>query len=139
MGVNNWAVLAATVAMFMVGSAWYMGIFAKMWGEMFGFDKLSKKEQKVMQAKMGPWMLLQLVVTAISAAGLAKMISLLPNYSVYTLAGMLWIGFIVPVTVSGVIFGGTEPKWIKRKILIQIGESLTHLMVAAWAIGLIQK
>ena len=46
MGVDYMAVLVAAVVMFAIGALWYMVLFAKQWGEMFGFDKLSKKEQK---------------------------------------------------------------------------------------------
>ena len=133
------AALAATVTMFVVGGAWYMGVFGKMWGEIFGYDKLSKKEQKEAQSKMGPWMLLQLVMTALSAFVLAGLASQMPNVSLYRIVFMIWLGFIVPATVSGVVFGGTEPKWIVRKIFIQIGESLAHLLAAAWIISLIIK
>jgi hypothetical protein len=45
------AVAVATVVQFIVGAIWYMPIFGKLWGEMFGFDKLSKKQQQEMQSK----------------------------------------------------------------------------------------
>ena len=139
MSVSIGAVVAATVAMFVVGAIWYMPLFGKMWGEMFGFDKLSKKEQKEAQAKMGPWMGLQFVVTAFTAFGLAKLMIMLPNYSPYSLAVLVWFGLMVPVTVSSAVFGGTDAKWLPRKLTIQLGESLLHTLVAAWVIGLIQK
>ncbi|MCA9328888.1 DUF1761 domain-containing protein [Candidatus Saccharibacteria bacterium] len=139
MEINIWAVIAATAAMFAVGAAWYMGLFSKMWGEMFGFDKLSKEKQKEMQNQMGPWYGVQLAMTLLSALVLSSLASQMPTVSLYKIVFSIWLGFIVPVTVSGVIFGGTETKWMKRKILIQIGESLAHLLVAAWVIGLIQK
>ena len=139
MSVSISAIIAATVAMFVVGAIWYMPLFGKMWGEMFGFENLSKKEQKVMQSKMAPWMGLQFVVTAFTAFGLAKLMTLLPGYSPYTLAVLLWFGLMVPVTVSSAVFGGTDSKWLPRKLAIQLGESLLHTIVAAWVIGLIQK
>lgn len=139
MEVNLFAVLAATVVMFAVGGIWYMGIFAKMWGEIFGFDKLSKKEQKAMQSKMGPWMVIQLGVTLLSAYVLSGLASQMPTVSLYRIVFAIWLGFMTPAIVSGVIFGGTEAKWIKRKILIQLGESLAHLLAAAWVVGLIQR
>lgn len=137
--VNIGAVVAATVAMFVVGAVWYMGLFAKKWGEIHGFDKLDKKTQKEMQAKMGPYYFAQIVVTVFSAFVLAKLIGLLPGYSVYTLALLVWFGFVLPTQVSAVIFGGTEPKWITQKISIMAGEALAHLLVAAWVISMIQK
>ncbi len=138
MEVNLWAVVAATVAMFAVGAVWYMAIFPKQWGEMFGFDKLSKKEQKEMQSKMGPFYGIQMVVTFISAFMLAKFIVMLPGYSVYGIAAMLWAGFVMPTQVSAVIFGGVDSKWIPRRIGIMASEALVHLLVAAWVISVLQ-
>jgi len=138
-GVNLWAVLAASVAMFVVGAIWYMVFFSKLWSQIHGFDKLDKKAQAKMQKEIGPYYGAQLLVTIISAFVLAKLIVLLPDYSAYMLAFWGWLGFVVPATVSGVIFGGImEGKWVMPKILIQIGESLVHLLVAAWVITLIQ-
>lgn len=137
--MNNMAVLAATGAMFAVGAFWYMVPFAKQWGKIHGFDKLDKKTQKEMQAQMGPYYFLQIVVTVLSAFALAKHISLLPSYSVYSLASLVWAGFVLPTQVSAVIFGGTEAKWIFKKISIMAGEALVHLLVAAWVISAIQK
>ena len=139
MEVDYAAVAAATVAMFAVGAIWYMVLFAKQWGEIHGFNKLDKKTQKEMQSQMGPYYAAQVLVTVASAFALAKLIALLPNYSAYTLAFLVWLGFIVPAQVSAVIFGGTEGKWIKQKLMIMKGEALVHMLVAAWVISMIQK
>jgi hypothetical protein len=138
MGISLLAVVVATVAMFAVGAAWYMGLFAKQWGEMFGFDKLSKAKQKEMQKQMGPYYFMQLAVTVLSAIVLAKLIALLPGQSVYAIAFMVWAGFVLPAQVSAVIFGGVDAKWIPRRIGIMASEALVRLMVAAWVISMIQ-
>lgn len=139
MDVNWTAVLVATVAMFAVGAFWYMVPFGKIWGKIHDFDKLSSKQQKEMQAKMGPWYGVQFIVTIISAFVLAKFIMLLPNYSPYALAFLLWLGFVVPTEASAMIFGGSKPEYVWHKIFISIGESLVHLQVAAWIISSIVK
>jgi hypothetical protein len=131
MEINVWAVVAATVAQFIVGMAWYTGIFGKIWGEMHGFDKLSKEVQKEMAAKMGPFYGLQLVTTVATAAVLAKAIVMLPDYSPYALATMIWVGFILPTQYSAVAFGGTESKWIVKKVLVMSLGSLACLLVGA--------
>lgn len=135
MDINWIAAVAASVAMFLVGAVWYMGLFAKQWGQMFGFDKLDKKTQQKMQKQMGPFYILQMIVTLLSAVILTKLIAMVPFYSAHTLAFILWLGMILPTQVSGVIFGGTEPKWIIRKLVIMAGESLLHLQVAALVIA----
>lgn len=136
MEVNVWSVVVATIAMFVVGAIWYMGPFAKAWGEIHGFNKISKAKQKQMQAKMGPFYLAQILVTVLSAWVLAVFIALLPDQSPYSLALMIWLGFVLPPQVSGVIFGGTEPKFVIRKIAIMAGEALLHLEVAAFVISM---
>jgi sterol desaturase/sphingolipid hydroxylase (fatty acid hydroxylase superfamily) len=138
MQVNIIAVLAATVAMFAVGAFWYMVPFGKIWGKIHDFDKLTPKQQKDMQAKMGPWYGVQLVVTLLSAFVLAGLISLLPQYSPYVIAVLVWLGFVVPTEASAMIFGGSKPEYVWHKIFISIGESLLHLLIAAFVIQALQ-
>lgn len=130
------AVVLTSVVMFMVGAAWYMGLFAKPWGEMFGFDKLSKAEQAKQRKEMGPWMGLQVVVTVLMAWGLATLIRATPDLSPYLVAFWLWLGIVVPTQVSAVIFGGVDAKWIPRRIAIMTGEALVRLLVAAWVLSM---
>jgi hypothetical protein len=131
MSINYTAVLLATLAQFVIGSIWYMPVFGTLWGKIHGFDKKSKKEQTEARKGMGPLLGVQLVITAVTSLVLAKLFVLIPNYSVYTLAGLVWIGFFVPVQIAGVIFGGTEPKWFVTKTAILSGGSLACLFVAA--------
>ena len=131
MHFTMFAVFVTTVAMFAVGAVWYMVLFAKQWGEIHGFDKVDKKTQKEMQKKMGPMLLVQLVMTMATAWVLARLIVKIPDYSAYWLAFIIWLGFILPTQVSGVLFGGTEPKWVGRKILILAGGAFVNVMVAA--------
>lgn len=137
MEINLWAVLAATIAMFAVGAFWYMVPFAKKWGEIHGFDKLTPKQQKDLQAETGPLYVIQLIVTIISAFVLVWLIAKLPGENPYIVAGMIWLGFVLPAQASAVIFGGSDPKWAKQKLAIMAGESLLHLQVATLVISII--
>jgi Protein of unknown function (DUF1761) len=139
MEVSLIAVVAAAVMQFAVGAIWYMPLFGKMWGEMFGFDKLSKKEQDKAQKEMMPWMGVQFLITVLTSYVLAWSIANVTTVSVYTLVFLIWIGFFVPTQASAVIFGGTEAQWIKRRILIMAGGSLACLVAGAFVINLIQK
>ncbi len=136
MDINLTAVLAATVAMFAVGGFWYMVPFSKAWGDIHGFNKLSKKQQKEMQSQMGPLYGAQIVVTLISAWALAYFLAAMPQVAWYTTAFYLWLGFIVPTEVSSVLFGGTDGRWIVKKIAISVGGSLACTLVGAWIISL---
>ncbi len=138
MEISWLAVIVATIAMFAVGAVWYMVFFSKTWGEIHGFDKLSKKEQKEMQSKMGPYYAVQLIVTLISAVVLAGLLSQMPTVSPYKIVFMTWLGFVMPAQVSAVFFGGTDQKWTVKKICIMSAETLLHLIVAAWVINAVQ-
>lgn len=139
MDVDYVAILAAAVGQFAFGALWYMPLFGKVWGKIHGFDKLSKEKQKEMMSKMGPMYGLQFVVTVVTAYVLARAIELLPNYSPYMLAGMLWVGFVVPTQVAAVIFGGTDEKWMAKKIGVMAFGTLGCLLVAVFILGLFKN
>ncbi len=131
MEINYLAVIAATVAQFVVGWIWYGPIFGKLWGQIHGFDKLSKEVQQKMMKEMGPFYGLQLLVTVVTTVVLSIVHNNLPDWNFFTLAGLLWLGFVAPTQVSGVIFGGTQGKWIFPKIAVQAGGALACLLTAA--------
>jgi len=125
------SILVATVLQFICGAIWYSALFGKLWGKIHGFDKLSKDIQQKMMQSMAPLYAIQLLVTVLTTYGLFVISSALPDHNIFTLAGLLWMSFMLPPQVSGVIFGGTESKWIVKKIAIQAGAALVCLEVAA--------
>lgn len=135
MEINILAIVIATVASFAVGAVWYMALFSKKWAEMHNMDKLSDAELKEMSAKMGPFYGLQLLMTALSCVILAVFIALLPELKPIYIAILAWAGFVLPVVVSSVIFGGTEAKYIGQKILIMASELLVRFIVAVLVLG----
>ena len=132
MELNYLAIVLATIAQFVVGAVWYSALFGKLWGKIHGFDKLSKETQEKMMKEMGPFYGLQAIVTLLTSLVLATILSDAPNnWNPFVTAFLLWLGFVVPTQVSAVIFGGTEGKWISKKIAVQAGASLACLMAAA--------
>lgn len=131
MAVNYLAVIVATIAQFIIGAVWYSVLFGKVWMKIHDCDKLSEAELKKMQKQMMPFYGVQFVMTLITTVILAIFLSYVPDWNYYALAGFLWLGFVLPTQVSGVIFGNTESKWIVKKIAIQAGMSLVGLEVAA--------
>lgn len=125
------AVVAATAAQFAVGAFWYTALFSKVWGKIHGFDKLPKAKQQEMMSQMGPIYGIQLGVTVIAAAVLAQLIQLVPDYSPYGLATLLWLGFIVPTQASSVLFSNDKPEWMHIKFAIQAGGSLACILAGA--------
>ncbi|MEK7357805.1 MAG: DUF1761 domain-containing protein [Bdellovibrionota bacterium] len=47
--LNPWAILAATVAAFMLGGLWYGPLFGKRWAGYMGMDMTKKPDAKVMK------------------------------------------------------------------------------------------
>lgn len=125
------AIGVASVVEFVIGAIWYMPLFGKAWGEIHGFNQLDKKTQQEMQRQMMPLLVTQFVGTLITTVVLAKAITALPNYSAYVLAGLAWIGFVVPTQIAGVIFGNTKPRWFVKKSAIMASGSLACLLAAA--------
>ena len=132
MEINYLAIGVAAVAQFIVGAVWYMPLFGKMWGQMHGFDKVPPEQQKEMYKSMMPLMVVQFVMALVTSAVFGILVANAPaQWNIYALAGHYWLGFAAPMQVSLVIFGGTEPKWVMRKILISIGGSLACFMAMA--------
>lgn len=131
MHVNFVAILLATVVQFIIGAVWYMPLFGKLWGKIHGFDKQSKTTQQEMMKSMGPYLVVQFVMTLLTTFVLALFITYIPSWNAYAMAGFFWIGFVVPTQVVGVIFGGTEGKWMVTKIAIMAGGALLCLEAAA--------
>lgn len=130
MQLHYLAIIVATVVEFVIGAIWYGPIFGKLWGKIHGFDKLSKETQEKMMKAMGPFYALQAFVTLVTTFVLALFITYLPLWNAYAMAGFFWIGFVVPAQVSAVIFGGTEGKWIVKKLALQAFCSLLCLEAA---------
>lgn len=135
--VNYGAVAAATVVQFVVGAIWYTPVFGNLWGKIHGFDKLSKNEQAEARKKMGPYLVLQLIVTIFSAFGLVWLAQTLPTKNIYLLGLLVWFAFMIPAQVSAVIFGGTKPRWMATKTAIMLGGSLVCTMAADLVIHMI--
>lgn len=132
MSLNYFAILVASILEFICGAIWYMPLFGKVWGRMHGFELHSKEEQEKMQKDMMPLLVVQFMMTLLMTVVLALFVAGLPSdWNTFGIAGFFWLGFMLPTQVSAVIFGGTEPKWVLKKIAIMAGGSLVNLMVAA--------
>jgi hypothetical protein len=132
MELNYGAIIVATVVQFIVGAIWYMPLFGKLWGEIHGFNTLTPEEQKAAQKHMLPLLALQLLLTLVTSFVFAVLLGGFPNtWNIYGIAGFFWLGFVMPAQVSAVIFGGTEPSWVVKKIAVSIGASLVCYLSAA--------
>lgn len=135
---NLLAVLIATVFQFIVGAIWYSVFFGKMWGEIHGFNKLSKDVQQKMMKEMGPYYAVQFLITLVATYILAIFITNLPGWNPYAMAGFFWLGFIVPTQISAAIFGGTPREWLVKKVLVQAASSFLCLEVGTLVLHLMR-
>lgn len=130
MNINIIEVLIMTVVQFLVGSVWYFALFGQLWGQIHGVDKLPKETLDKMSKEMGPFYVVQLAVTLLTSVALSYLFNLQTGISSYWLVFVIWLGFVVPAQVSSVLFGGTEPRWMLKKILVQSFGSLACLLIA---------
>lgn len=135
--VNYLAVFLGAVASMAVGFLWYSPIlFAKAWTRLMGLNpKVLKESQKT----MGGMYALSFVAAMITAYVLTHTMFLSRNFygnspvlTGVTTAFFVWLGFIMPVQLTDVIFGGR--KW--ELWFINTGYQLASVMAMGIVIGL---
>lgn len=136
MNINYVAVLVAAVAQFIFGAIWYMPLFGNLWGKIHGFDRNSPEAQAEMKKGMFPLLAVQILFTIVTSAIFAMLVNgIQTDWSIYALAALFWFGFMVPTQVSAVLFGGTDSKWVVKKILVMAFASLGCMMILAFVIN----
>ncbi len=129
----NYGVIAvATIAQFIFSWIWYMPLFGKIWGKMHGFDQVAADKQKEMMAGMWKLLGLQLVFTIITTVVFAKLLGVInTDWSIYCVALMFWLGFILPTQAAAVMFGGAPEGWMTKKLVISTMASLICMEIIA--------
>ncbi len=135
MDINYIAILVATIVQFIIGAIWYMPLFGGMWGRIHGFESHSPDVQAEMRKGMMPLLAVQFIGTLLTSFVFVFLVNEFPaEWNRYALAGYLWLGFVVPTQVGAVLFGGTAPQWIIRKIAIMAFGSLACLEALAFVV-----
>jgi hypothetical protein len=115
--INYLAVAVAAVVYFVIGAVWYMGLFGKIWSQLMGFNKLSKKEAKAMKEKMGMSMAINFIACLLASYCMAH--SVLSGSVFYHVEGVaaglqsgfwIWLGFIATSQINSVIWDGRPVK-----------------------------
>lgn len=139
--VNYLAVLLAGVASMVVGFVWYSPmLFGKEWAKLMGFTNESiKKAQK----EMGKWYTVSFVLALVTGYVLSHVMTMAMNFFNYspvstglTSAFWMWLGFIMPVQATGVIFGKDKGKGEWKVFGINTGYQLVSLLVMGVVLGL---
>lgn len=135
--VNFLAIFLSGVAYMAIGFAWYSALlFGKPWMKIMGYtEKILKEKQK----KMGPKFALSFLAALVTAFVLSHVTTMSVNFfgyarltSALTSAFWMWLGFMMPVQLTDVIF---EEKPVKL-FAINTGYQLTALMAMGIIIGL---
>ncbi len=135
MDINYVAILVASVVQFIIGAIWYMPLFGKLWGRMHAFEAISPEVQAEMQRGMWKLLVPQFIMTVVTSTVFVLLLNGMPvDWNRYGLAAFFWLGFVVPTQVSAVLFGGTPPQWIVKKILVMAFGSLACLEALAFVI-----
>lgn len=127
------SVLIASVASMVLGFLWYSPVlFGNAWMKLKGFTQASLKDA---QKKMGPMYALSFIGALVMAWVLSMVISLVgvaDAMEAARIAFWMWLGFVAPVQMTGVIFG--DKKW--KLFAIDTGYQLASLLAMAVIISL---
>jgi hypothetical protein len=108
MGLNVWAVLVCALATMVVGFVWYSPLlFANPWMKLMGYDPNDKAKIAEMQKSAAPSYAFSLIASLLSAAVLAKIITIStvqsPLYGM-KVALAVWLGFVTTVQLTNALF-----------------------------------
>lgn len=135
--VNYVALLLAAVAAMAVGFLWYGPmLFGKQWMKLMGITKESMAAAK---KEMGKTYTISFVMTLVMGYVLAHVMALSENFFHYDrlstgliTAFWMWLGFVMPVQATDVLFGGK--KW--KLFAINTGYQLASLVAMGVVLSL---
>ena len=133
--INFLEVLAASVVSMVVGFLWYSPLlFSKPWMKLSGMTK-----DKIAKANMTKTYGISFVVAIVTAYVLAHVMGLSMNFYDYsglmtglTSAFWMWLGFVMPVQLTGWLFDGKA----FNLFLINTGYQLASLLSMGVVLGL---
>lgn len=133
---NYILIFLATLAQFILGAVWYSPLmFGKWWMQIMEVTHISKEELQKMQKEMGPFYILQFLLTLFTTFALVNLTPFIPSFSIYHIAFWLWIGFIAPTQVSCVLWSNTKKKYWAKQISIMITYQLVAILLSAWILS----
>ncbi len=139
--VNCWAVLIAAIANMALGFAWYGPLFGKQWVAMMGWTKADmEKGREKMQKDGWKTYLLAFAGSLMTSFVLAYVITFLGAY--FYIGGIamgmvtgfwMWVGFVVPVTLSTVLWEGKSWKlWFLNTSYYMFAFMIMGAIVSLW-------
>lgn len=134
--VSYLAIIVAALVQFFLGALWYSPImFGKLWAEIMEMTHMSKADLEKMQKEMMPAYLAQFFTGLLFIFILANFIAVakLANIGAHAfgVAGWVWLGFVLPIQIGGVIWSQTKKKFWLKQIFVASGYQLVSMMIAA--------
>ena len=132
----NWLTLAVVVVLqYIIGALWYSVIFGKQWIDINHPEgKPSKEEMDRLEKAAMPYYGIQLALTIVTVGVQSYFVAMQPaNWFMTSI--LIWLGFLMPTVVQGVIW--SDPK--NKKKALQIGilalNYLVTIMLAGWILA----
>lgn len=133
----NWvAIVGLTLLGFILGPIWYGPLFGKTWAKIHGMDcDMDEATKKKMMKGMWKLMLSEFISTFLMTTGLACIIRAIPEYSGIQSAFMVWLAFVLPMSVSNIIWGGDKKSDMPVKITLIVSYRLIVVFVAGYVLS----
>ena len=135
--VNYLVVLVAAIVSMGVGFVWYTVLFGKPWMKLMGYTKESMEKEK---ANMGKTYSISFVLSLVTAYVLYHVMVMSEAYfgNPMVTTGLMtafwsWLGFIMPVQATDVLFGGKKSL---KLFAINTGYQLAAILAMGLTIGL---
>ncbi len=126
--INYLAVLVAGIVGMTFGFIWYGPLFGKTWIKLMGFSQaeMDKAKEKGM-AKTYFWAFMMVLLMAYVLAHFVSIVDAITAGNAFQLAFWIWLGFIVTIQASAVLWTGRPVKLF----LIDIFHYLVTIYVMA--------
>lgn len=135
----NWiAIIVISIVSFFGGAAWHgKYLFGNIWLRMhYGKDEFTDEETKKAMEGMNIIMFAEFIATFLMVMTLAFLMKVLPGFSPWHVAFLVWIGFVLPTITSTVIWGADAKRWMMPKILISGSFRLVALLFAGYILSI---
>ncbi len=125
-----WSLIAAALAQVVIGFLWYGLLFGKTWQTLTGMKKPAKITSEI-KRKMSVSIVAALIMSFVTAYIMKITLVQFPfvTYTGVTFVSLLmWLGFVLPVTLSSVL-------WEGRKVKLFVLNSLYYLaslVIVSW-------
>lgn len=96
----------------------------------------SPEDLKKMQKDMVPFYGLQFILTLFTTFSFANLVPYVTTFSIYHVAFWIWIGFIVPIQIAGVVWANTKKQFWLKQIFVMISFQLVSIMLTAWILSM---